>query len=269
MNKKKIFRLIERISPKVTAKIAFHFISNPRAKKFRSFEKPIIEQSKRSSMSFKKFDIAMYEWGKGEKTALLVHGWEGRASNFGAIIPILVKKGYRVVSFDAPSHGNSTKRKTNFFDIPELIEVLLKKETYNLVVTHSIGSVLALMAMNSLRYKGNTLIQCTTPDKFVDYIEETIQHFGLTYKTKEAFVNLVRKTTNYEPLDMEASLFVKNISFDKAVFIHDKKDRVVKIENSKRVCGQMENAEFIALEKTGHFKMLWSDKLLDIIEEKV
>ncbi|WP_028889370.1 alpha/beta fold hydrolase [Tenacibaculum ovolyticum] len=269
MKKKNFFRLIERISPRVTAKIAFHFISNPRAKKFRSFEKSIIEQSKKSSISFKKFDIAMYEWGKGEKTALLVHGWEGRASNFGAIIPVLVKKGYRVISFDAPSHGNSTKRKTDFFDIPELIEVLLKRETYNLVITHSIGSVLALMAMSSLKYKGNTLIQCTTPDKFIDYIQETIRYFGLTYKTKNAFIKLIRKTTNYEPLDMEASLFVKNISFDNAFFIHDKKDRVVKIENSKQVCNQMKNAAFIEIEKTGHFKMLWSDKLLAIIEEKV
>lgn len=269
MKQKKYIKLLERFSPKLTARIAFHFISNPKVKKFRSFEKSIEEQAKKSTMQFKKFSIAMYEWGEGDKIAFLVHGWEGRASNFGAIIPRLVKKGYKVVSFDAPSHGNSTKRKTSFFDIPELIEILLKKETYNLVITHSIGSVLTLMAMNAMKYKGDTLIQCTTPDKFEDYIEDTIRYFGLTNKTKDALMSLIRNTTGHEPLAMQASLFVKNILFNQALFLHDKNDRIINVESSKKVSNEMKKAKFVALENTGHFKMLWSEKVLDIIEEYV
>jgi len=269
MKQKKYIKLLESISPKLTARIAFHFISNPKIKKFRSFEKAIELEAKKSTMQFKKFSIAMYEWGEGEKTALLVHGWEGRASNFGAIIPRLLKKGYKVISFDAPSHGNSTKRKTSFFDIPELIEVILKKETYNLIITHSIGSVLTLMAMNAIKYKGNILIQCTTPDKFEDYIEDTIRYFGLTNKTKNAFISLIRNTTGHEPLAMQASVFVKNISFNQALFLHDKNDRIINVESSKKVSSKMENAKFMELESTGHFKMLWSEKVLDIIEGHV
>lgn len=269
MTLKTVFKTIEWISPYLTAKIAFNHISNPRVKKFRPFEKPILEHATKSTLKFKKHKIAVYQWGTGEKAALLSHGWEGRASNFGAIIPLLIKKNYTVIGFDAPSHGNSSKRKTSFFDICELIEFFLKKETYNLIITHSMGSVMTLMAMSKLNYRGNQLIVCTTPDKFEDYIEQTVNHFGLTHKTKNALIDLVRKNTIYEPLALQASIFVKNIMMNKATFIHDKNDKVLNISNSKKVSSQMKNAEFIELENTGHFKLLWSNKTLNIINKRI
>ena len=266
---KYFLKILELISPSITARIAFHFISNPQVRKLRSFEKSILDNAIKSSTIFKKFTIASYQWGKGTKTALLVHGWEGRASNFGAIIPILVESGYRVIGFDAPSHGNSSKRKTNFFDIAELIEVFLKKETYDLVITHSIGSVMTLMAMSKLKYQVNKLIVITTPDKFEEYIEHTVNKLGLTIKTNKAFIKLIRNTTVYEPTELQASLFVKNITVKKALFIHDKDDTIIKIENTKKVSSQMNNSRFIELKNTGHFKILWAEKTLNLVKEHV
>ncbi|KAA1246074.1 alpha/beta fold hydrolase [Aquimarina sp. RZ0] len=262
-------RLLEKISPRITAKIIFNYISNPRTKKFRPFEKQIIEEAQRSSINFKGFNIAVYKWGEGKKKALLIHGWEGRASNFGAIIPKLLEYGYQVISYDAPSHGNSTKKKTNFFDIPKLIEVFLKKEQYDLVMTHSGGSVMSLLIMNNLKYSGDKMVLLTVHDKFEDYIEHIIQYFGLTIRTKTAFMNLVRKITPYEPLDLQASLFVRNIAIKKAIFIHDEEDKIVSVANSKYVSSKMPGSKFFEVKGTGHFKMLWSPKVINIIEEQV
>ncbi|MCG8329634.1 MAG: alpha/beta hydrolase [Chitinophagales bacterium] len=267
MKRLNLVRLLERISPDVTARIAFDYISNPRIKKFRAFEKPILEKTKRSNLRFKQFDIAVYQWGEGKKTALLVHGWEGRSSNFGAIIPELIKCGYKVIGFDAPGHGNSSKSRTNFFDISELIEIFLKRENYDLIMTHSIGSVMTLMAMSKLKYSGDQLIVFTTPNKFEDYIEHTINHFGLTVKTKAAFLKLIRAETIYEPLDLQAVLFVQDITLGKVVFIHDKNDKVIDIEDSRRVSILMPNAEFIEIQNTGHFKMLWSEITISLIKK--
>ena len=269
MRFKYFFRLVEQLSPLLTAKIAFHYISNPRVKKYRSFEKSISNEAEKSVLKFKKFKIAHYKWGKGDKKALLVHGWEGRASNFGAIIPLLVNKGFTVESFDAPGHGNSSKKKASFFDPAELVSLFLKNDVYDLVITHSMGSVMTLLAMSEMNHEGNRLIVCTTPDKFEDYVEQTIAHFGLTAKTKGAFLKLIRKKTGYEPSGLQANLFVQNIQMNKAIFVHDHNDRVIKIENTKNVSSSMTNSKFITLEKSGHFKMLWSDQLLKIVADTV
>lgn len=266
---KMTLKLIEKISPKLTAKLAYYYISNPQVSKFRDFEKPIVNEAKRSFIKYKHFDIAVYEWGKGDKTALLVHGWEGRASNFGAIIPKLVENGYKVISFDAPSHGNSTKKKASFFDFSGLIEVFLKKQPYDLIMTHSIGSVMSLLVMNDMEYKGDQMIVLTTPDKFEDYVKFTVSYFGLTHKTKDAFLDLIREKTAYEPLKMNGSDFAKKVHFNKALFMHDLNDKTFDIENSRRVQKCMKNADFVTLEGTGHFRMLWSEKTIGIIEEAI
>jgi len=127
---------------------------------------------------------------------------------------------------------------------------------------------MTLMAMNTLKYKGEQLIVCTTPDKFEDYIEHTVKHFGLTSKTKNAFLELVRNKTDYEPLDLQASLFVKNIDIEKTIFIHDINDKTLTLENTIRVYNAMQNAELVKITGTGHYKMLWSDAILKIIEKR-
>ncbi|WP_146052759.1 alpha/beta fold hydrolase [Aquimarina sp. I32.4] len=260
---------MEKLSPSLTAKIVYYYISNPRTKKFRPFEKPILEEAEKSIITFKGFDIAVYKWGESEKKVLLVHGWEGRASNFGAIIPKLLEYGYQVISYDAPSHGDSTKKKTNFFDIPKLIEVFLKKESYDLVITHSGASAMTLLIMSNLKYSGNKMVILTVYDKFEDYISQIINYFGLTMRTKTKFMDLIRKITKYEPSELQANLFVKNITIKNAIFIHDKGDKIVSVENSKFVSSNMPGSKFFEIEGTGHFKMLWSENVVNIIEEQI
>jgi pimeloyl-ACP methyl ester carboxylesterase len=45
-------------------------------------------------------------WGTGP-VVYLVHGWAGHRGQLTAFVPPLVANGYRVVAFDAPSHGAS------------------------------------------------------------------------------------------------------------------------------------------------------------------
>ena len=50
-----------------------------------------------------------FAWGAGP-SVLLVHGWEGRGAQLGALVDPLVAAGYRVVALDGPAHGDSPGR---------------------------------------------------------------------------------------------------------------------------------------------------------------
>ncbi|MBT2163595.1 alpha/beta fold hydrolase [Zobellia barbeyronii] len=267
MNLKKVVGVLQRISPKLTAKVAFKFISKPKNRKIRSFEKSILGEARKSSIKFRKFDIKVFKWGNGNKKALVIHGWGGRAANFGAIIPKLIENGYEVISFDAPCHGNSTRRRTSFFEISDLVKLFLQKEKYDLVITHSMGSVFALLAMSSLKYKIQQLIILTTPNRFLEFIGAAVLHFGLNPKTTKLLINKVRKTSEYEPITLKASRFVKDIETKLVTFIHDKADKIIPINTSKKVSASIQNSDFIEIEGTGHFKMLWSKKVVQIIAD--
>ncbi|WP_438711220.1 alpha/beta fold hydrolase [Aquimarina muelleri] len=269
MNIKKVFSVLQKTSPRLAARIAFNFISKPKNGKLRGFEKSIIEIATQSSIRFKKFTIKTYSWGNGNKKALLIHGWGGRASNFGAIIPNLTKNGYQVTSFDGPCHGDSTKRKTSFFEISDLVKLFLQKEQYDLIITHSMGSAFALLAMSNLKYKVNQLIILTTPNRFLEFIGAAALHFGLTPKTTKLLINKVRKNSGYEPMTLKTSRFIKDIEMQLVTFIHDKADKIISINTSKKVSDSIKHSNFIEIEGTGHFRMLWSKKVIEIIEKQI
>ena len=46
-------------------------------------------------------------------TVLLMHGWEGRPTQFALLIRGLVDAGYGVIALDAPAHGRSPGREAN------------------------------------------------------------------------------------------------------------------------------------------------------------
>src|SRR5882724_4574089 len=50
--------------------------------------------------------LSVLRWGKGP-LVVLVHGWNGRASQLGAFVEPLVRAGLQVVAFDAPGPGAS------------------------------------------------------------------------------------------------------------------------------------------------------------------
>ncbi len=270
MDLKKTFHLLQKISPKISAQIAFNFISKPKNRKIRAFEKSILETAKNSTIQFKKFKIKTFKWGNGNKKALLVHGWGGRASNFGAIIPELTKNGYEVISFDGPCHGDSTKKKTSFFEMSDLVKYFLQKEEYDLILTHSMGSVLTFTAMDSLKYKAKQMIALTTPSKFSEFIGLAVLQFGLTKKSTKLLIKKIKKTTTkYNPMTHKVKDVIKNIEIKSLTFIHDKFDKVVPIEKSKTVNSFFKNSSLIEIEGTGHFKMLWSKKVIQIIENQI
>ncbi len=270
MDFKKTFNSLQKISPSLGALIAFNFISKPQKRKIRPFEKSILEIAKHSTINFNKFKIKSYQWGNGKKKALLVHGWGGRASNFGAIIPILIENGFQVISFDGPSHGESSKRKTSFFEMADLVKLYLQNNNYDLIMTHSMGSVLAFTAMNSLKYKAKKMIVLTTPSKFSEFIDLAILKFGLTKETTKLLINKLKKTsTEYNPISHKVKDVINNIEIKDITFIHDISDKVIPLKRSKLVSSYFSNSKFIEIEGTGHFKMLWSKKVIKIVESLI
>ncbi|WP_074410088.1 MULTISPECIES: alpha/beta fold hydrolase [Aquimarina] len=270
MNLKKALNILQKISPRLTAQIAFNFISKPKNRKIRAFEKSILEIATESIIRFKKFNIKTYTWGNGNKKALLIHGWGGRASNFGAIIPELTKNGYQVISFDGPCHGASTKKKTSFFEMSDVVKLFLEKDKYDLIITHSMGSVLAFTAMSTLKYKINQMIILTTPSRFLEFIGLAVIQFGLTTETTKLLINKIKKTTTkYDPVTFKVGTVIKDIEMKDVTFIHDKYDKIIPIEKTKSVSSLFKNSKFIEIEGTGHFKMLWSKKVIKIIEQQI
>lgn len=86
-------------------------------------------------------------------TVYLVHGWGGRGAQFGAMVEPLLAAGFRVVLFDAPSHGDSEHgvagpRRTSGLEFAHALDaVFCRFGPAEAVVAHSLGTIATYLAL--------------------------------------------------------------------------------------------------------------------------
>ena len=219
-------------------------------------------------MSFNGFDIALYEWKGGDDAVLLVHGWEGQAGNFTDLVERLREKNYTIIAFDGPSHGFSSGGKTSLFEFTELVSELLARYKTSKIVSHSFGGVATAFALDKNRHiEIEKYCLLTTPDRFLDRINDVAEQVGITEKVKQRLIKRLESETGMEAASMNVSDYLKKANVKKALIIHDKDDKQIPFSFSRRVQEGWPVCEIEEIEGTGHFRMLRTDFVLDRVVE--
>jgi pimeloyl-ACP methyl ester carboxylesterase len=262
--RKSIIKAISTVLPNQVASYAYGQLTNPQIKKLRPNETIVLDKSKKEILKFLDFDIQLYTWPGGEDKVLLIHGWEGQAGNFADIVEKLVERNYTVYSFDAPSHGFSSKGSTSLFEFTELVGVLIKKYGVKKLISHSFGGVATTYALyNNQDLKIDKYLLLTVPDRFIERIDDVSEQVGITEKVKQKLIAKLESETKKDIYALNVSDFVKVIDVKEAMIIHDKNDTVIPIERTKNVYNNWPNCTFVEIEGTGHFRILRTDSVID------
>ena len=246
--------------------IAYHKLTNPQINKLRENELTTLKKAEQQDFLFKDFKIKTYIWDNEMDPILLIHGWEGQAGNFSDLIEKLVRRGHKVIAFDGPSHGFSSKGNTSLFEFMDLTAALIKKYNVKKLISHSFGGVATVAALSQNRdIEIDKLALLTTPDKFSDRIEFIANQVGISDKVKQRLISRIEMENNVEVKNLNVSDFVKEINVKESLIIHDKNDKVIPIEQSQNVHKNWEQSTFKTIEGTGHFRILRTDHVLDTV----
>jgi len=99
-------------------------------------------------------DVRGQVWGEDGPVVYLVHGWGGRSDQFASLVEPLRRAGYRVVVFDAPSHGASSPglwgpMSTTGVEFSKALDaVFVRFGPAEAVVAHSMGALVTLLALD-------------------------------------------------------------------------------------------------------------------------
>ena len=145
-----ILSVTSTMSPQLAARIAYPMFVTPSPRReLRPEERRIMDEARESHIRVRSSKLNVYEWKKGPDVVLLVHGWQGRASQFNVLVRSLRARGFTVVAFDAPACGASEGSTT---DIADYIDAMRKLQRiygpFAGVVGHSFGALAALSAIN-------------------------------------------------------------------------------------------------------------------------
>lgn len=262
--KKVLVKFASILFPNQITTFAYNQLTNPQIRKLRENELETLNKAEKENFSFKDFNIKLYTWKSGEKKILLIHGWEGQAGNFSDIVKALLLNGYTVYSFDGPSHGFSSKGATSLFEFTELVGILIRKFNVRELISHSFGGVATTYSLfNNQDLEIDKYVLLTTPDKFVERIDDVSKMVGITNKVKNKLIDRLEIETGIDVLKLNVSDFVKSIKVKKAIIIHDKDDKVIPISRSLNVHKNWGVSQFKEINGTGHFRILRTKKVID------
>lgn len=262
--KKKLVNIASRLFPKAISDFAYQQLTNPQIRKLRKNELATLDNATKEKFDFKGFAIQLYIWKGGDKSVLLIHGWEGQAGNFSDLIEILLAHDYTVYAFDGPSHGFSSRGSTSLFEFTELVGILIRKFQVKTLVSHSFGGVAATYALyGNQDLEIDTYVLLTTPDRFSERIDDVSEAVGINQNVKKRLISRLENETGLSINTLNVSDFVKQINVKRALIFHDTNDKVIPIARSKNVHSNWNNCEFKEVEGTGHFRILRTPEILN------
>lgn len=259
-------KILQAISPDLATRYVKFLFQKPRRYKTPENEKILEEKAQISYIAVPEINksIAIYQWGNGHKTVLLVHGWSGRGTQMYKIIEKLLQSGYKVIAIDGPAHGKSTGNKTM---MPEFIKTIEKVyEIYgpfDVAIGHSMGGI-ALLNVQASRHLFNKLVIIGAPDSIYDIFHNFVKKLELKPVVAEKLIDMFEKITKKSIYEFHGSYACKHIE-KPVLIIHDENDREVPIQDAINNYNNLKNGKLIKTKGLGHTRILKNDKIIEDI----
>jgi pimeloyl-ACP methyl ester carboxylesterase len=201
-----------------------------------------------------------WSWGAGPVVAL-AHGWEGRGAQLARFVKPLVDRGYRVVAFDAPAHGESAGTRTDLREFAGALLALARREAgLHAVIAHSMGGLaLALAVRKGLAIERSVLLAApSSPADSLAWLG------GQLHAGDDAMAIVHERFGRYVGMPWEefAAGGVYDAMQMPALFVHDRDDAICRVEKTRAVAARI-GARYVETRGLGHNRLL---KDPDVVE---
>ena len=259
-------KFLEFISTSLTVKFAVKLFTTPIKYKAPKREFDMEKNSKQELFLIPKINkkINVYHYGNGDKKVLLVHGWSGRGTQLYKIADALIKKGYGIISFDAPAHGKS-ESKTSL--MPEFIESILELDKefgpFEYTIGHSLGGMAVLNA-SKRGYKTNKVVTIGSGDKILDIVLDFVSQLQLKKSLAPKLITYFENKYKDKMSDYDSFNVVQSLECP-LLIIHDKDDLEVGYYCAENIHKYAKKSKVFQTEELGHRKILGSDLVINEI----
>ena len=248
-------RILSRVAPEGAAVIAERMFLTPRRHRRPAAERELLARAHRLPLRGTYGKLAAWEWGTEGPRVLLVHGWEGRGSQLGALAAPLVTLGFRVVTFDAPAHGDSPGERSSFFHFADAIErAAIALGPLHAIVCHSMGGATLLWASR----KGplaERLVMIAPPRDLGDFTRAFSRVLGLPEDVRLR-VHRRMSTRFGVPLEAVRAEGLATEMRGRLLVVHDENDREVPIACGEAIANAWPGAELVRTRGLGHQRIL-------------
>ena len=258
------FDFLWNTTPTLTKRVAKRLLFSPSHYKTTPVENHYLESGSRFQISVHGKAVKCWKWGSGP-SILLAHGWNGRGIQLHHFIEPLLYKGYSVIAYDAPGHGESEGKTSSYFEFTDAIRTLLNTSNGHHiqgVIAHSLG---ASATVNSMVKENNPLevVLIAPALRLAEVLYFYFHHIGVP---KGLFQSLIREYEDQFGYNMHRdnpSNLLKEVE-SRILIVHDKNDPTIPYGDSKKLSDEFQNITLHATERLGHKKILTERSIIDL-----
>lgn len=250
-----------RWSEPMTVDAAFALFTKPRRHRRTSAELALLAEAKRSSVRCGADDLAVFSWGEGP-TVLMVHGWEGRGTQFHAFVPQLCERGFRAVAMDCPAHGDSTGTASSVPHFAEAVSAVARAlGEVAAVIGHSSGAAGSIYACTQ-GLAVTSSVHLASPCSF----ERGIERFCAAVLPAEPDrAEFRRRMEDFIPVPLaDTDLAKLRLPCHPALVLHDPADKEVPFREAELLAAAWPAAELRPMQGAGHRRILQNSEAVDL-----
>lgn len=255
------FAVVGRLSPTLAGRLAARLFARPRRHQRPARERDLIARGTRVPLPD---GLHATAWGAGP-SVLLVHGWEGRGAQLGALVDPLVAAGYRAVALDGPAHGDSPGRTTTG---PEFARALVATSDavgpLAAVVGHSFGGFTSLLAV-SRGLPTARIVTIGTPASVPEVLRDFQRLIRLPERALPSMIRALEARVHAPMASFEVEAFAPNVHVPVLV-VHDTDDREVPYADAPRLADVF-GARLLTTNGLGHRRILYAPEVVAAIVE--
>ncbi len=246
-------------APQFAVRSARRLMMRPRRLPPRDWEQPALASAQRIHF---RFGLSGLRWGKaGDPVVLMLHGWEGRPSQFGRFVAPLLAAGRQVIALEGPAHGQSPGDEANVISFAyALMEVVPEIEHLEAVVGHSMGAGAVVYALGQ-GLNVERVVLLGGPSSLRGVLSRFAGFVGLPQAAHARFLQEVEDYTGV-PLDELDGVRTAPRLKPAALIVHDRDDDTVPYGDSAALAAAWPDAELYSTNRLGHWRILTDERVL-------
>lgn len=258
------FRVLERAAPGLGArwaeKIWFTLPRVPDSHRSRTDQLPPGAPGAPFALDVDGHTVVGETWGEGP-AVYLMHGWAGHRGQLTALVPPLVARGYRVVAFDALSHGGSAAGAfgPRSASIPEfataLTAVVALHGPARAIVAHSMGSTAAAVALCDGLRAGRLamLAPMANPTTYARQLADVLRFGERTYRR---LITRVERRVGAPMHHFDVPELGRAVAMPPTLIVHDRDDTSTPVTDGAAIAAAWSGSRLHVTSGLGHRRLL-------------
>ncbi|PWB35886.1 alpha/beta hydrolase [Pseudomonas sp. SDI] len=228
----------------------------PRTLPPRDWELPLLARAERITL---RFGLSALRWGQGP-TVLLMHGWEGRPTQFAKLIETLVDAGYTAVSLEGPAHGRSPGNQANVVLFARaLLEAAAELPPLKAVIGHSMGGASVLLALQ-WGLRADAVVSIAAPARLIGVLRGFAHHLGLPARARAAFIRQIEREVGVPIMRLDVTGYQLEMP---GLIVHAEDDRLVPAGEARIIHDAWFDSRLLMLQEGGHQRVLADPLVID------